>query len=45
MIFVRYSERSKGYILYYPLMKKIVISRNVKFDDNVTLKIMRAVNQ
>ena len=32
-IFVRYSERSKTYKLYNPITKKLVISRDIKFDE------------
>uniref|UniRef100_A0A251VEZ8 Putative zinc finger, CCHC-type n=1 Tax=Helianthus annuus TaxID=4232 RepID=A0A251VEZ8_HELAN len=34
MIFVGYSENSKGYKLYNPLNNKITISRDVTFDEN-----------
>ena len=32
-IFVGYSERSKAYKLYNPITKKLVISRDVKFNE------------
>ncbi|XP_074342697.1 uncharacterized protein LOC141680342 [Apium graveolens] len=33
-IFIGYSERSKAYKLYNPVTKKVVISRDVRFDEN-----------
>ena len=32
-IFVGYGERSNAYKLYNPITKKLVISRDVKFDE------------
>lgn len=32
-VFIGYSERSKAYKLYNPTMKKVVISRDVCFDE------------
>ena len=34
-IFVGYSERSKAYIIYFPGFKKIDISRDVTFDEDL----------
>ena len=34
-IFVGYSERSKAYIIYFPGFKKINISRDVTFDEDL----------
>lgn len=33
-IFISYIERSKAYKLYNPVTKKIVISQDVRFDEN-----------
>ena len=33
-IFIGYSERSKAYKLYNPVTEKVVISRDVRFDEN-----------
>lgn len=34
MYFYRHSERSKAYKLYNPVTQKIVISRDVRFDES-----------
>lgn len=34
LVFVGYDEKSKGYRLYNPTNKKIVVSRDVKFDED-----------
>ena len=41
-IFIGYSERSKAYKLYNPVTKKMVISRDVRFDENSSFEELEA---
>ena len=38
LVFLGYLQRIKGYQLWDPLKKKVIISRDVTFDENLVLQ-------
>ena len=34
-IFAGYSSNTKGYKIFNPLIEKVIVSKNVKFDENI----------